>query len=58
MSPKIARAVLLRDRHCRVPGCEIDYGLHVHHLRPRSWGGTDDLSDLAAVCTAGGHHRC
>ena len=57
LSPKIARAVLLRDGHCRIPGCEIRYGLHVHHLRPRSWGGTDDISDLAAVCTAGGHHQ-
>ena len=56
LSPKIVRAVLLRDGHCRIPGCEIRYGLHVHHLRPRSWGGSDDISDLAAVCTAGGHH--
>jgi len=57
LTPKIARAVLLRDGHCRIPGCENRYGLHVHHLRPRSWGGSDDVSDLAAVCTAGGHHQ-
>jgi Domain of unknown function (DUF222) len=56
LSPKIARAVLLRDGHCRIPGCEVRHGLHIHHLRPRSWGGSDDLSDLAAVCGAGGHH--
>ena len=56
LSPKVVRAVLLRDGHCRIPGCEITYGLHVHHLRPKSWGGDDELSDLAAVCTAAGHH--
>jgi hypothetical protein len=56
ISQKILRAVLLRDGHCRIPGCEINYGLHAHHLQPRSWGGTDDLSNLAMVCTAAGHH--
>ncbi len=56
LSPKIARAVLLRDGHCRIPGCEIRHGLDVHHLRPRSWGGTDDIANLAAVCRAAGHH--
>jgi hypothetical protein len=57
ISQKILRAVLLRDGHCRIPGCDINYGLHAHHLRPRSWGGTDDISDLAMVCTAAGHHQ-
>ena len=55
ISPKIARAVLLRDGHCRYTDtCDVTWGLQVHHLRPRSWGGTDDLSNLAAV--AGVHH--
>jgi hypothetical protein len=57
LSPKIVRAVLLRDGHCRIPGCEIRHGLEVHHLRPRSWGGSDDISDLAAVCRLAGHHQ-
>jgi hypothetical protein len=57
LSPKIARAVLLRDGHCRIPGCEVRHGLHIHHLRPRSWGGTDDVSNLAAVCPIAGHHQ-
>jgi HNH endonuclease len=56
LSPKIVRAVLLRDGHCRVPGCEIRHGLEVHHLRPRSRGGSDDPSNLATVCRPGGHH--
>ena len=50
ISPKIARAVLLRDGHCRCSDtCDVTWGLQVHHLRPRSWGGTDDPSNLAAV---------
>jgi hypothetical protein len=50
-SPKVARAVLLRDGHCRRPGCEHRHHLEVHHLIPRSWGGRDDPANLAAVCT-------
>jgi hypothetical protein len=48
LSPKLMRAVLLRDHHCRI--CGSTRGLQVHHLRPRTWGGTDDISDLALVC--------
>ena len=55
ISPKIGRAVLLRDGHCRIPGCERAHGIEIHHLRPRSWGGTDEVSNLAAVCST--HHR-
>jgi Domain of unknown function (DUF222) len=54
VSPKITRAVLLRDGHCRVPGCTRRHGLQVHHLRPGSWGGRDEIANLAAVC---GHHH-
>jgi hypothetical protein len=53
LSPKIVRAVLLRDQRCRV--CGRRHRLQIHHLRPRSWGGTDEISDLAAVCST--HHR-
>ena len=44
--------------HCRWPGCERRTGLQIHHLVPRSWGGGDDIANLAAVCTGGGtdHH--
>jgi hypothetical protein len=55
LSPKIARAVVLRDGHCRMPGCTRRVGLEVHHLEPRSWGGSDDFANLAAVCPT--HHR-
>jgi Domain of unknown function (DUF222)/HNH endonuclease len=57
VSPKIARAILLRDGHCRIPGCEVRHSLQIHHLRPRSWGGSDDPANLAAVCVAAGHHQ-
>jgi hypothetical protein len=55
LSAKLQRAVLLRDGHCRcTPGCELRYGLQIHHLRPRSWGGTDEMTNLAALAPA--HH--
>jgi len=47
--------VLLRDGHCRYGTCERRHGLQVHHLRPGSWGGRDELANLAAVCAP--HHR-
>jgi HNH endonuclease len=53
ISSKVLRAVLLRDGSCRC-GCGQRHRLQVHHLRPRSWGGTDDPSNLAAI--AAGHH--
>ena len=58
LSPRIARSVLTRDGHCRWPGCDRRTGLQIHHLVPRSWGGTDDQANLAAVCAGGGtdHH--
>jgi hypothetical protein len=55
ISPKLRRAVLLRDTRCRVPGCGRRRGLEVHHLLPRSRGGLDVIANLACVCPA--HHR-
>jgi hypothetical protein len=49
LSPKTVRAVLLRDHCCRI--CGRRHRLQIHHRRPRSWGGTDEISDLASVCT-------
>ena len=57
ISPKIARSVAVRDGHCRWPGCDARVGLDVHHLVPRTMGGTDDISNLAAVCTLLHHHE-
>jgi len=54
VSPKIIRAVMLRDRHCRCGNCDLHSGLHAHHIQPRSWGGTDEISNLVAVASV--HH--
>jgi hypothetical protein len=54
LSAKLTRAVLLRDGHCRCGDCDLRYGLQVHHLRPRTWGGSDEISNLAAVASV--HH--
>jgi hypothetical protein len=55
LSPKIVRAVLLRDGQCQCgANCALRHGLEVHHLVPRSWGGTDEISNLTALF--GGHH--
>jgi hypothetical protein len=55
LSPKLVRAVMLRDGHCQCGNCDLRYGLQAHHLRPRSWGGDDTPSNLAMVASA--HHR-
>jgi len=55
LSPKVLPAVLLRDGGFRYAHCRSRRGLEVHHLRPRSWGGSDDISGLVAVCAK--HHR-
>jgi hypothetical protein len=57
LTPKVARAVILRDGHCRYGTCEHRHRLDIHHLLPRSWGSTDDPANLAAVCKAARHHQ-
>ncbi|MFO1536440.1 MAG: HNH endonuclease signature motif containing protein [Actinomycetota bacterium] len=52
---RIMRAVRTHDVHCRWPGCTSTVGLEIHHLVPRSWGGTDDINNLVVVCAP--HHR-
>ncbi|GMU77487.1 MAG: hypothetical protein AMXMBFR46_02870 [Acidimicrobiia bacterium] len=54
LSEKTKRVVKQRDGKCRWPGCEHRIGLQVHHLWPASWGGRDQISNLATVCAA--HH--
>lgn len=36
---------------CRVPGCYSRSNLHAHHLKFRSQGGLDILSNLITVCS-------
>jgi hypothetical protein len=58
LSPRVRQSVLRRDGHCRLGDCDRRHGLQVHHLWPKSWGGSDDQSNLASVCVGGGtdHH--
>jgi hypothetical protein len=49
--PHLRKAVILRDKHCRFPGCHQPPSVcEVHHLIPRSKGGLTCLSNLKLVC--------
>jgi hypothetical protein len=51
--PATRRAVLARDRHrCQSPGCHRTRFLEVHHVEPRSRGGTNDPENLVTFCSA------
>ena len=53
--PHLRRAIIARDRHCAFPGCDQPpVGCHVHHLIPRSQGGTTSLDNCYLLCTF--HH--
>ena len=54
LGEKTRRVVKQRDGKCRWPGCDRRVGLEIHHLWPRSWGGTDEIANLATVCVI--HH--
>ncbi|MEI8001260.1 MAG: DUF222 domain-containing protein, partial [Actinomycetes bacterium] len=54
LTEKTKRVIRQRDSHCRYPGCDRRTGLQIHHLWPSSWGGTDNLWNLATICT---HHH-
>lgn len=48
--------VLRRDRfRCQSPGCHHSRFLEVHHLKPRSQGGGNELENLVTLCS--GCHR-
>jgi hypothetical protein len=51
----LRRLVILRDRHCRFPGCEQPpAACQPHHILPRSEGGRTCLANLLLLCTF--HH--
>jgi len=46
-------AILKRDRfRCQVPGCNCRRNLHIHHIIPRSHGGSDDPANLILLCAS------
>lgn len=51
----LRRALLLRDRSCRFPGCDAVRHLHAHHVVHWADGGPTDLHNLLLLC--GAHHR-
>ena len=53
--PRVRREVLARGKHrCAVPGCGHSAWVEVHHVTPRSEGGTHDPEGLVPLCSA--HH--
>ncbi|MGV8122028.1 MAG: HNH endonuclease [Candidatus Xenobiia bacterium LiM19] len=48
-------AILKRDRfRCQVPGCNCRRNLHIHHIIPRSQGGSDEPENKITLCEK--HH--
>jgi Domain of unknown function (DUF222) len=51
----LRRAVRVRDRHCRWPGCyQPPAGCQPHHIIPRAMGGPTCLTNLLLLCSF--HH--
>ena len=53
--PAIRRALRLRDRGCRFPGCTHTRHVDAHHIRHWADGGETKLSNLVELCRH--HHR-
>ena len=53
--PAMRRALLIRDRGCRFPGCASTHRLHGHHVRHWAKGGDTSLDNLLLLCPF--HHR-
>ena len=47
------RLVMERDGHaCTIglPGCTVDRYIHIDHIRPRAYGGSDHPDNLRVAC--------
>jgi hypothetical protein len=53
--PSIRRALRLRDRGCRFPGCTHTRHVDAHHVKHWADGGETKLSNLVELCRP--HHR-
>ncbi len=53
--PAIRRALTVRDRTCRFPGCDHQRWLDAHHIEHWLHGGETKLSNLVSLCPT--HHR-
>ncbi len=54
ISAAIKRALLLRDRRCRFPGCTHSRYVDGHHIKHWANGGETSLANLMLLCSA--HH--
>ncbi len=51
----LRRAVIIRDRHCAFPGCDVPpNACQVHHIKERAKGGQTCLGNLVLLCAF--HH--
>jgi len=48
--PALRRALQLRDKHCRFPGCSSRHSLDCHHLEHWADGGETKVENLALIC--------
>jgi hypothetical protein len=55
VSSSLRRALLVRDRGCRFPGCTNHLYLHAHHIIHWADGGPTSADNLALLCST--HHR-
>ncbi len=56
VSPAMRRAVIVRDRHCRFPGCDRPHSwCDAHHVAHWADGGPTALPNLLLLCRR--HHR-
>jgi hypothetical protein len=54
-SPALRRALVLRDRGCRFPGCDRPpQWTDAHHIQPWATGGPTTLPNLILLCR---HHH-
>ncbi len=48
--PEVAARAGHRCEYCRAPEAAFNFRFEVDHIRPRTWGGTDGLENLALAC--------
>jgi hypothetical protein len=53
--PRLMRALRVRDRGCRFPGCDHDRFVDAHHIEHWAHGGETSLDNLVLLCRR--HHR-
>lgn len=53
--PAIRRALRVRDKGCRFPGCNHTRFTHAHHIQHWADGGETTLDNLVTLCSR--HHR-